>query len=481
MKSTAQALADKEFGIIVDGRWVFTGEAIEVFNKYSGELMGRVCQADGHTLEKAVSAARRSADGSVPSPWERAKWLRKSANLLEERGEEVARIIAGEAGKPIRNARAEVARAVETLTVSAEEARRIAGEEIPMAAAPGAANRLGFTMRFPLGVVCAITPFNYPLNLVCHKIAPALAGGNAVVWKPASTTLITAVYLARVFEDAGVPRGFLNLVPGSGKTVGDVLLEDQRIDFYTFTGSLEVGKHIRKKIGIRRATFELGSNCAVIVHRDADLEAAVVSCIDGAFSYAGQNCDSVQRIYIHRDIYESFRDKMIAGTEQLKAGDPLDTTTQIGPMITLEAAKRARDTILSAAVSGAKVLTGGQMFDGILEPTILDNVPVRHPVVCEEVFAPIVSLFPYDDIKDAVAMVNDSHYGLQAGVFSRDLNVVWFAVKNIRVGGVMVNENSCYRVDLMPFGGAKESGIGREGPRYAIEEMTEQRLVVFNL
>ncbi len=474
-------LVDLDWDLYIGGRWISTNKKIPVQNKFDGQIMGWVSEADAKLVEMAVRVARKTADGPATSPLERALWLKRAADLVKERREQFARTIAGEAGKPIINARAEVMRAVETLTVSSEEARRIAGHEIPVAAAPGASNRLGFTMRFPLGVVCAITPFNYPLNLVCHKIAPALAAGNAVVWKPSSTTPLTAVLLAAVLEEAGVPAGFINLVPGSGKTVGDVLLNDLRIDFYTFTGSLLTGKHIRKSIGIRRATFELGSNCGVIVHRDADIDTAAESCVEGAFSYAGQNCDSVQRIFVHRDIYVPFRERLVSLTKSLKTGNPMDEDTMVGPMISPQAAQKAGDLVLSAVESGAAILCGGGLRGSLLEPTVLDNVPKDHPVVCEEIFAPIVSIFSYDNLEDAVAMVNDSRYGLQAGVFTSDLNAAWYAVKNLRVGGVMVNENSCYRVDLMPFGGAKESGVGREGPRYAIEEMTEQRLVVFNL
>ncbi|MFZ5643986.1 MAG: aldehyde dehydrogenase family protein [Bacillota bacterium] len=471
----------REYRLLIRGQWVETDKKINVLNKYTGKTMGRVCQADGNALEMALRSAREAADGDVPSPYERAKWLSKAAFLLQEQAEQLAGIIAGEAGKPIRNARTEVARAIETLTVSAEEAKRIAGHEIPVAAAPGASNRLGFTMRFPLGVVCAITPFNYPLNLVCHKIAPALAAGNAVVWKPSSLTPLTAVHLAMIMEAAGVPGGFLNLVPGPGREVGNVLLNDQRIDFYTFTGSLEVGKEIRKAIGIRRATFELGSNCAVIVHSDADMQAAVASCVEGAFAYAGQNCDSVQRIYVQKQIYEEFREKIVFATKQIKTGDPLKISTEVGPMISPKAASRAMEMIESAVGEGAVLLAGGKIDGSTLTPTVLEGVPADHPIVIEEVFSPIVAIFPYHDITEAISMVNSSRYGLQAGIFTRDLDLAWYAVKNIRVGGVMVNENSCYRVDLMPFGGAKESGVGREGPKYAIEEMTEQRLVVFNL
>lgn len=472
---------DSDYGLLIGGRWVVADKKVPVQNKYSGQIIGWAGEADQELLEKAVSAARKAADEPVPSPLERAICLKKAAKLVREREKRFSRTIAGEAGKPIVNARAEVRRAVETLTVSAEEAKRIAGHEIPVAAAPGASNRIGFTMRFPLGVVCAITSFNYPLNLACHKIAPALAAGNAVVWKPSSATPLTALLLAEVLEDAGVGAGFINLVPGTGQTVGNALLNDPRIDFYTFTGSLRVGQHIRKSIGIKRATFELGSNCGVIVHKDADIQAAAESCVEGAFSYAGQNCDSVQRIFVHRDIYSLFKERLIALTKTLVTGDPMDENTQVGPMISRQAAQRAKDMVLSAIESGAMVLCGGELKGSLLEPTLLENVPMTHPVVCEEIFAPIASIFPYDELTQAIELVNDTRYGLQAGIFTSDLNAAWYTVKNLRVGGVMVNENSCFRVDLMPFGGAKESGVGREGPRYAIEEMTEQRLVVFNL
>ncbi|GBF32571.1 aldehyde dehydrogenase [Desulfocucumis palustris] len=481
METATLTGGNMEYGLFVGGQWIITGESIPVLDKYRGQVLGRVSRADGDMLEKAVRSAREAADGPIPSPLERAGWLNRTASLVEQRRELFARTIAREAGKPIKNARGEVSRAIETLTVSAEEAKRIAGHEVPVSAAPGAANRLGFTMRFPLGVVCAITPFNYPLNLVCHKIAPALAAGNAVVWKPSSLTPLTAVLLAEALEEAGVPAGFLNMLPGSGKTVGSALLADPRIDFYTFTGSLEVGKQIRKAIGIRRAAFELGSNCGVIVHRDADLETAARSCAEGAFSYAGQNCDSVQRIFIHRDIYPAFRERLTDLASSLKTGDPLEEDTAVGPMISSQAARSAGELVQSAVESGGVALCGGGLEGSILEPAVLENVPARHPVVCEEVFAPVVSIFPFDRLEEAVSNVNHSRYGLQAGVFTRDLDAAWYAAKRLRVGGVMVNENSCYRVDLMPFGGARESGVGREGPRYAIEEMTEQRLVVFNL
>lgn len=480
-ESVAQPLIDTACELLVGGQWVRTENCMPVRNKYSGQIMGWAGESGEKHAEMAVRAARKAAGGPTPSLRQRAEWLTRAAALVKDRLDSFSYTIAGESGKPIRSARAEVMRAVETLTVAAGEAMRISGHEVPVAAAAGASNRMGFTMRFPLGVVCAITPFNYPLNLACHKIAPALAAGNAVVWKPSSATPLTAIMLARVLVEAGVPDGFLNLVIGSGSKVGDFLLRDPRIDFYTFTGSLRVGLHIRRAIGIRRATFELGSNCGVIVHSDADLDMAARSCADGAFSYSGQNCDAVQRIYIHSGIYHSFKEKFISAARSLNTGDPFDEATDLGPMISAEAAASAREMVMSAVRSGAGLLAGGHLAGSVLDPTILENVPKDHPLVREEIFAPVVSLFPYSDINEAIAMINDSRYGLQAGIFTQDLNVAWHAVRSLQVGGVLVNESSCYRVDLMPFGGAKESGVGREGPRYAIEEMTEQRLIVFNL
>ena len=467
--------------LLLGGEWVSGERKLAVHNKFNGRLLDEVSIADSSMLERAVSAARECADGRIPSPRERSQWLSRAASLLEERSEAMARGIAEEAGKPIQLARAEVRRAVETLTVSAEEAKRIAGYEVPVAAAPGAENRLAFTMRFPLGVVCAITPFNYPLNLSCHKIGPALASGNTVVWKPASTTPLTALSLAQILFDAGVPAGFLNVVVGSGVEVGDALLRDPRIDFYTFTGSLAVGEHIHRTIGVRRAALELGSTCGVIVHEDADLTQALDSCVSGAFDYAGQNCDGVQRIFVHQKVYAEFRERFASAATNLRLGDPLDPTVDVGPMISTSAAVEALGRVTSALEEGGTALTGARLDRSLLAPTVLENVALSHQVAAEEIFAPVAVLFQYTDINAAVGMLNASRYGLQAGVFTRDLETAWKVARKAQVGGVMVNESSCYRCDLMPFGGAKMSGIGREGPRHAISEMTEERLVLFNL
>ena len=467
--------------LLIAGDWVSTGRRFAVYNKFDLSLLGEVSMADAAALEAGVAAARAVADKGPPAPRERSRWLLRAAGTLAERKEEMAQLIAKEAGKPIRLARGEVARAVETLTVSAEEAKRIAGYEVPVAAAPNAENRIAFTMRFPLGVVCAITPFNYPLNLSCHKIGPALATGNAVVWKPASTTPFTALLLAEILLDAGVPAGFLNVLIGSGSEVGDALLRDPRIDFYTFTGSLAVGEHIHRTIGVRRASLELGSTCGVIVHEDADLAHALDSCTSGAFDYAGQNCDGVQRIFVHRAIYAEFRDRFVESAASLRLGDPLDPGVDVGPMISGAAAREALARVSAAARDGGRVLTGGTLEGSVLAPTVLENVGLAHPAAAEEIFAPVAVLYPYSEIDEAIAMLNATKYGLQAGVFTRDLETAWRVARKAQVGGVMVNESSCFRCDLMPFGGAKMSGIGREGPRHAIAEMTEERLVLFNL
>lgn len=467
--------------LLLGGEWMETENKLEVYNKYNHSLLGVVSTANAQLVDRAVTIARKTADGKIPSPQERYQWLSKAASLLAQRAEEMAKIIAEEAGKPIQLAKGEVRRAIETLTVSAEEAKRITGEEVPVAAAPNAENRIAFTMRVPLGIVCAITPFNYPLNLSCHKIGPALAGGNAIVWKPSPKTPLTAMLLAKIFMDAGVPDGFLNIVVGSNEEVGDTLLRDPRIDFYTFTGSLAVGEYIHRTIGARRLSMELGSNCGVIVHHDADLDQATEACISGAFDYSGQNCDSVQRIFVHESIYKEFQERLVNMAGNLRLGDPMNPEIEIGPMITESAAEHAWELVHSAIEAGGRLLIGGKRDGAFLEPTVLENVSLAHPIASEEIFAPVVLLYPYKEIDSALEMLNQTKYGLQAGIFTRDLEVAWKVARKAKVGGVMINESSCYRVDLMPFGGSKLSGIGKEGPRYAIHEMTEVRLVMFNL
>ncbi len=388
--------------------------------------------------------------------------------------------MAYEAGKPLRDALAEVERAADTFTWAGEEAKRIHGEMVPLEATPGSENRLAFTIRVPVGVVCAITPFNFPINLVAHKVAPALAAGNAVVLKPASYTPIVAAKLCAIMADAGLPPGWLNLVVGPGDSVGNALLTDARIGFYTFTGSVPVGEALKRTIGLRRCTLELGSNSAVIVHEDADIANAATQCALKGFSYAGQVCLSVQRILVHRAVAEEFTTKLVSVTQGLRVGDPKDTTMDIGPMISEGEARRAESWIREAVAEGASLLTGGLRDGQFLAPAVLANVQPQMRVVCQETFAPIVTVQTYETLDEALGMANDSEFGLQAGIFTGSLAVAMAAARGLRVGGVMINDTSFYRAGQMPYGGVKRSGMGREGPRYAVEEMTELRLVVLN-
>ena len=332
-----------------------------------------------------------------------------------------------------------------------------------------------------MGPVCAISPFNFPLNLVAHKVGPAIAAGNTVVLKPASVTPLTAINLGKIMMEAGLPPGYLNIIFGPGGTVGEWLLSDPRFTLYTFTGSPSVGRRLREAIGMRRAILELGSNSATIIHSDADIEKASHACVRAAYAYAGQVCISLQRILLHRDIKGKFLDIFIPAVERLKLGDPLDEDTDVGPMITEEAAIKAEEWIREAVSNGAKLLTGGDRKGNMVKPAVLTNVDSGMKVVCQEVFAPLVTIQEYNTIEEAIDMVNDSEYGLQAGIFTSDINIAFKAAKELKVGGVIVNDTSMYRVDAMPYGGVKNSGAGREGPKYAIEEMTDLKIVVFNL
>ncbi len=380
----------------------------------------------------------------------------------------------------LRDARAEVERAADTFAWSAEEAKRIHGEMVPLEATPGSENRLAFTLRVPVGVVCAITPFNFPINMVAHKIAPALAAGNAVVLKPASYTPVIAAKLCEILTEAGLPPGWLNLVVGPGDSIGNALLADERIGFYTFTGSKPVGEALKRTIGLRRCTLELGSNSAVIVHEDADIANAATQCALKGFAYAGQVCLSVQRILVHHAVAEAFTAKLVAVAQGLRTGDTKDESSDIGPMISEGEAKRAEFWIQEAVASGASLLTGGQRSGSFLTPAVLSNVHPNMRVVCQETFAPIVVVQTYETFDEALKIANDTEFGLQAGVFTSSLAVAMAAARGLHVGGVMINDTSFYRAGQMPYGGVKHSGMGREGPRYAIEEMTELRLVVLN-
>jgi acyl-CoA reductase-like NAD-dependent aldehyde dehydrogenase len=467
---------------LIGGQWRGGKELLQVANKYTGEVMGSVPLTDKQTFEQAVSAAESgfSLISSIPAH-ERSRILQKTSESIEEHKDEITRIICQEAGKAFKHARAEVERAVQTFKFASEEAKSIHGETIPLDASTGGEKRIGFYLRFPVGIVGAISPFNFPLNLVAHKVAPAIAAGCSVVLKPASTTPLTSLKLGQIMTDAGLPDGALNIIVGSGSTVGNWLVTDERISMITFTGSPPVGREIKSKSGLKKVTLELGSNSACIIDESANLDKAVPRCIVGSFAYAGQVCISVQRIYIHRKAFDEFTDRFLKGTGKLKLGDPLDPETDVGPMISEEEAKRAESWVNQAVAGGAKILIGGKREKNFYHPTVLTNVKPDMKVMAVEVFAPVVSLIPFNDFSDAVRMADDSIYGLQAGVYTSNIENAFQAVKGIKVGGVIVNDVPTYRADQMPYGGVKESGIGREGLKFAIEEMTDLKMVVFNL
>lgn len=465
-------------GFLSDGEWNESGSAMSVMDKYTGETIGRVPMASREAVERAITAAYEAFPGYSRTPAHlRSGLLNKTANLLERDRLELTTLLCREVGKPWKFSSAEVDRAIETFRFSAEEARRIHGETIPMDASSSGEGRFGFYLRNPVGVVAAITPFNFPLNLVAHKVGPALAAGNTVVLKPASATPLVALALAGVLKEAGLPSGVLNVVVGPGSTVGDWLVSDPRVAKVSFTGSPAVGEAIIRKAGLKKVTMELGNNSATIVEPDANLDAAVPRCVVSAFANSGQVCISLQRLYVHRAIYREFTRRFVEATERLSVGNPLDKSCDIGPMIDEAEAVRAESWIGEAVSGGAMVLAGGSRDGRTLYPTVLTNVGPRMKVMCMEAFAPLVCICEYESFEDAVEMVEDSEYGLQAGIFTNDLSKAFYAMDRINVGGVMVNDTSTFRLDHMPYGGNKKSGLGREGVRFAIDEMTAIKMV----
>nr|WP_231619539.1 aldehyde dehydrogenase family protein [Fictibacillus sp. 5RED26] len=453
---------------------------MEVLNKYTQNVEAAIARSEKKDVDEAVEGAKEAYKETF-SAYDRYLVLTNAARLLLEKKEEFARVLVAEVGKPIRDSRVEVERAAQTLEISAEEAKRIHGEGVPVESAPGSENRMAFTLRVPVGVIAAITPFNVPLNLVCHKIGPALAAGNAVVLKPAEVTPLCALMLAEVFKEAGLPDGRLQVITGDGAEVGGWLLENQDVKMFTFTGSPRVGEIIRQKAGLRKVSLELGNNSATIVHKDADLEKAAALIANKSFNNAGQVCISVQRVYVHQDVKTPFIQLLKDKTEQLQSGNPLDETTDIGPMIRQAEAERVEEWVNEAVADGATLVTGGRRNGAFYEPTILSDVKSDMKVCKQEVFGPVVGIDTYATIDEVIEQVNDSDYGLQAGLFTNDLAFAMKAAKEIEVGGLIVNDASAYRVDHMPYGGVKKSGTGKEGPRYAIEEMTEERIIVLNL
>jgi acyl-CoA reductase-like NAD-dependent aldehyde dehydrogenase len=464
--------------LFINGEWVETMDVHPIYNKYSGELFAEVHIADKEHVEEAITSSLHAFKHVPFTPEHRYLVLLKVSNLILENEDELAQIIAQEGGKPITDAKVEVKRSANTFLIAAEEAKRLTGEIIPNFNAPG---RFLYTVKKPVGVVAAITPFNFPLNLVVHKVAPALAAGNPVIIKPASDTAFIALKLCELLEKAGVPKGYVHCVVGSGSTVGEQLLKDERIAHYTFTGSPAVGKHIQKTIGLRKATLELGSNSATIVHHDADVEKAAANLAKMAFAHAGQICISVQRIFVHQSIEQKFMKIFLDHVSNLNVGDPLDPETNVGPMISEKEAIRIEQWVNEAKEAGAVILTGGRREGSIYYPTVIQHAKKGMKIVDEEVFAPVVSVTPYNTIEEAIELVNDSKYGLQAGIYTKDINLSFKIPYLLEVGGVIINDTCCFRVDQMPYGGVKESGNGKEGPAYAIQEMVESVTVVVNL
>jgi glyceraldehyde-3-phosphate dehydrogenase (NADP+) len=468
--------------MLIGGKWVDRENKIEVRNPYDNSLVDTVPAASSQDMKDAItSAVEGFRETKKLSTLERINILAKTARLMEQRLEDLAKTLSSEGSKTIREARFEVGRATTTITVASEEARRINGETLPFDSRDGSSNRRGYYYRFPIGVIGAITPFNDPLNLVAHKLGPALASGNSVVLKPATVTPLVALKLGELFLEAGLPPKGLNIVTGYGNEIGDALVTDDRVRMITFTGGPEAGLEIVKKAGLKKIGMELGSNSAVIVMADADLNRAVPSCVDGAFGCAGQNCIGVQRLFVHTRVYEEFGEKFVAKTKTLVVGPQHDEKTEMGPMISESEAKRIESWVQEAVSQGGKILTGGIREGSVYQPTILADVPLSAKVVAEEVFAPVVVLFKFNDLSQVIETINSSKYGLHAGIFTQNINNAFQAIEGIDVGGIMVNDTSDYRIDQMPFGGVKLSGLGREGLRYAIYEMTEPKVVCFNL
>ncbi len=474
------AVTVTEKRLLVGGEWIATDDWIDVRSPYSGDAVGRVPRAGANETRCALDAAEKAMASPLPAH-ERAAILDRVAALLAERADDAARTISAEAGKPMKAARVEASRAVSTFTMAAVEARKLAGDAVPMDASPAGVGKIALTLRVPIGIVAAISPFNFPLNLVAHKIAPALAAGCAVVLKPAEKTPLSALFLAELETEAGAPPGWLNVVCGPARDIGDVLVEDERVRLITFTGSGPVGWGLRERAARKRVNLELGNSTPVIVAADADLADAAARLAGTAFSFAGQSCISVQRIYVERSAYDAFVEQFVPLVEALVVGDPADEDTDVGPVIAPSERDRIIAWIDEARTAGAEILTGGRLEGELIAPTVIVGAPADAKVSCDEVFGPVCTVTPFDGFDEAIALANGTRFGLQAGVFTKDLSVALRAARELEFGGVTVNEAPTFRADQMPYGGVKDSGNTREGPAYAVREMTEERLVVLQL
>ena len=468
----------KTYKMFLNGQFCKRGVLKNIVQPYNGKPFAKVYFGDEEILKEAIDGAEKAFKTMKSAPSHViSDILRKVSQKLKARSEEFAKVLALEAGKPIKTAQGEIGRAIHTMMLGAEECLRIAGEVIPMDQKPYGENRFGMVKRFPRGVIGAITPFNFPLNLVAHKLAPAFAAKNTVVLKPASQTPISALLLAELFMEAGLPEGALQVIPAKG-SAGEVLARDPRVKMLTFTGSPAIGWRLKELAFRKKVALELGGNAGVIVHSDVDIDTAVNSIANAGFLYAGQSCISVQRVFIHQSIYNKVAEGLVKKAESFILGDPVNESADIGPMISEDEVKRIESWVAEAVSDGARVLTGGKRDGSVYHPTIIENTKAGMKVNCLEVFAPVITVTPYEDFEEAVKAVDNSKYGLQAGVFTKDIDRIRYAFENIEVGGVIIGDVPTYRIDHMPYGGVKESGNAREGVRYAIEEMTEPRLMV---
>jgi acyl-CoA reductase-like NAD-dependent aldehyde dehydrogenase len=465
--------------LLVAAEWVETGEWAEVKSPYDGSAVGRVAQGDAALVDRAAQAAHEAFETADFPQHARAEVLDRASALVAERVDDLAEAIAAEAGKPIKTAKVEASRCVDTLAFSSVEARKLTGGTIPMEASASGVGKLGVMLRVPYGVVGAISPFNFPLNLVAHKLGPAIAAGNSIVLKPAGQTPISALKLAEVLVDAGLPDGWLSVIPGPGSEVGNAIVEHELTRAITFTGSAGVGWGIRSNVPHKKVNLELGSNAPLIVNDDGDWEAAADKAQIHAFSHAGQSCISIQRILVHEAVADEFKARLVANVEKLKVGDPLDPETDVGPLISPGDRDRVKEWVDEAVAAGAELLTGGELVDEgrCLAPTLLGSPPKDAKVWCEEIFGPVATVDTFSDFGEALRMANDSKFGLQAGVFTRDMGRGLEAARTLEFGGVLINEVPTFRADQQPYGGVKDSGNTREGPAFAVYELTEERFV----
>jgi acyl-CoA reductase-like NAD-dependent aldehyde dehydrogenase len=475
--ATAPLIAAQHY-LFIGGEWVETDQYDDVKLPYDGTVVAQVAHATEAHVDRAVEAAREGARAMAAlRNHERADLLLRIAGAVKNDEPQLAQLICSETGKPIKEARIEAARAPNTLIAAAHVARELHGEVVPMEFAAGGENRMAITVHEPLGIIGAITPFNFPLNLTLHKLAPALAGGNAVVHKPAERTPLSALRLAQLVADAGAPRGAYNVVCGNGPALAATMLSHPDIKMITFTGSMKVGTELRSRAGLKRMTLELGNNSAVIIEPDADLNLAVSRCIPGGYALSGQTCISVQRAFVHESIAAEYVERLVAEVRKLRIGHPYESSTDIASLIDEAAAIRVESWIQEAVAAGACLLCGGKRRYATIEPAVMTNVPDDARISCEEVFGPLIAVYPYSSLDDAIDRSNNTPYGLQVGMFTRDLSRAIAAARKLNFGGVLINEVPQFRMEHMPYGGAKHSGLGREGPRYAIEEMTELKLI----